>query len=74
MNQESAPTTPHKLGTGTNPSVSNLRVLFCPCVVQKETALIDTKAPKIHHKPKKGSCGIFVGIPQHQKRLPLLRT
>ena len=33
MNQDFEPTTPHKLATGTKLSVSNIRVLFCPCVV-----------------------------------------
>ena len=30
-------TTPFKLATGKKPSVSHLRVLFFPCVVQKAT-------------------------------------
>ena len=33
INEDGNPTTPHKLETGTKPSVSNLHVLFCPCVV-----------------------------------------
>ena len=33
VNQGSEPTMPHKLATGTKTSVSNLRVLFFPCVV-----------------------------------------
>ena len=33
--------TPFKLATGTKPSVSYLRVLFCPCVVWKSTAHVD---------------------------------
>ena len=33
INEDGDPTTPHKLATGTKPSVSHLRVLFCPCVV-----------------------------------------
>ena len=37
-------TTPFKITTGTKPSVSHLLVLFCPCVLQKATALIGTKA------------------------------
>ena len=44
VNQDSEQTTPHKLATGTKPSVSNLRVLFYPCVVRKATAHVDTKA------------------------------
>ena len=38
INEDGNPTMPHKLATGTKPSVSHLRVLFCPCVVQKAMA------------------------------------
>ena len=31
INKDGNPTTPFKLATGTKPSVSHLRVLFCPC-------------------------------------------
>ena len=41
------PTTPHKLSTGTKPSVSHLRVLFCPCDVRKATAHVETKTLNI---------------------------
>ena len=34
INKDGDPTNPHKLATGTKPSVSHLRVLFCPCVVR----------------------------------------
>ena len=40
ITKESNPTTPFKLATGTRPSISHLRVLFCPCVVWKATAHI----------------------------------
>ena len=40
MNKDDDPATSHKLATGTKPSVSHLRVLFCPCVVRKATAHI----------------------------------
>ena len=50
VNQDGGPTTTHKLATGMKPSVSNLCVLFFPCVVQKETAHVDTKALKIHRQ------------------------
>ena len=33
INKDDDPTMPHKLATGTKPSVSHLHVLFCPCVV-----------------------------------------
>ena len=38
INEDGDPTTPHKIATGLKPSVSHLRVLFCPCVVWKATA------------------------------------
>ena len=43
INQYGEPTTPFKLVTGTNPSVSHLRVLFCPCDVRKATAHVDKR-------------------------------
>ena len=61
------PTTSFKLATGTKPSVSHLRVLFCPCVVQKATANVDKKALNMCHQAQKGFRGILVRIPQHQK-------
>ena len=33
INENEDPTTTYKLATGTKPSVSHLRVSFCPCVV-----------------------------------------
>ena len=44
VNQDGGPTTPQKLATGTKHSVSNRGVLFCPCVVRKANAHVDTKA------------------------------
>ena len=41
INEDGDPTTPQKPATGTKPSVSNLHVLFCPCVVRKATAHVD---------------------------------
>ena len=43
LNEDGDPTTPHKFSTGTKPSVSHLRVLFCMCVVRKATAHVETK-------------------------------
>ena len=40
INEDGEPTTPFKLWTGTKSSVSNLRMLFCPCIVQRDTANI----------------------------------
>ena len=47
--------------------MSHLRVLFCPCVVQKSKAHIETKTLNMHHQSQKGFRGIFVGILEHQK-------
>ena len=35
INKDGDPTMPYKLATGTKPSLSHLRMLFCPCVVRK---------------------------------------
>ena len=67
INKDGYPTTPYKLATGTKPSLSNLRVLFCSCVVRKATAHVETKTLNMRHQAQKVFCGIFVGIPQHQK-------
>ena len=66
IDEDGNPTMPHKLATGTKPSVSHLRVLFCPCVVRKATAHVETKMLNMRHQAQKGFCGIFVGIPQHR--------
>ena len=58
---------PHKLATGTKPSVSHLCVLFCPYDVQKDTLHIETKTLNMCHQSQKGFRGIFLGIPEHQK-------
>ena len=67
INEDGDPTTPYKLATGMKPSVSHLGVLFCPCVVRKATAHVETKTLKMRHQAQKGFQDIFVGIPQHQK-------
>ena len=67
INKDGGPTTPHKLATGTKPSVSHLRVLYFPCVVRKATAHVETKTLNMRHQAQKGFRGIFVDIPQHQK-------
>ena len=67
INEDGDPTTPHKLAKGMKPSVSHLRVLFCPCVVRKSTAHFDKKALNMRHQVQKGFCGIFVGITHHPK-------
>ena len=67
VNKDGEPTTPHKLATGTKPSVSNPCTLFCPCVVRKVNEHVDTKTLNMRHQSQNGFWGIFVGIQQHQK-------
>ena len=67
INEDGNTTTPYKLATGTKPSVSHLSVLFCPCVVRKAKAHVETKTLNMRHQAPKGFRGIFVGIPQNQK-------
>ena len=49
INEDGNPTMPHKLATGMKPSVSHLRVLFCPCVVRKATAYVETNTLNMCH-------------------------
>ena len=63
VNEDGYLTTPFKLATGTNTSVSHLGVLFCPCVVRKDTAHVGTKKLNMCHQEQEGFLGIFVGIP-----------
>ena len=65
INEDGNPTTPHQLATGTKPSMSHLRVLFCPCVIRKAVAHIETKTLNMRHKAQKGFRGTFVGITEH---------
>ena len=57
VKQDGEPNAPHKLVTGTKPSVSNIYVLFCPCVVRKSTAHVDGKALNMLHQSQKGFQG-----------------
>ena len=66
INEDGDPKTPHKLETGTKPSVSHLCVLFSPCVIRKDTAHVETKTLNMRHQAQKGFHGICVGIPEHQ--------
>ena len=50
INKDGDLTTPHKIATGTKPSVSHLRVLFCPCVIRKANAHVQTKALNMSHQ------------------------
>ena len=63
INKDRKPTTPFKLATVTNPSVSHLRVLLCPCVVQKATVHVEKKALNMRHEAQKVFRGNLVGIP-----------
>ena len=67
INKDGDPTTPYKLATGTKPSVSHLGVLFCPCVLRKSTAHVETKALNMRHQAQKGFHVILFSIPEHQK-------
>ena len=67
INEDGNPTTPNKLATGTKPSVSHLRVLFCPYVVRKSMAHVETKTLDMGHKAQKGFRGNLVGITGHKK-------
>ena len=42
-------------------------MLFFPCVVRKADAHVDKKVLNMRHQAQKGFCGIFFGIPEHQK-------
>ena len=63
INKDGDPTPPHKMAKGTKPSVSHLRVLFCPCVVRKSTAHVETKTLNMRHQAQKGFRSIFIGVP-----------
>ena len=63
INEDGDPTTQHKMATGTKPSVSYLRVPFCPCIGRKATAQVDTKTLNMRHQSQKGFNCIFLGIP-----------
>ena len=53
INEDGDPTTPHKLATGTKPSVSHLRVLFCPFILRKATAHVETKMLNMRHQAQR---------------------
>ena len=67
INKGGNPTMPHKLETGTKHPVSHLSVLFCPSVLCKATAHVETKTLNMRHQAQKGFRGIFIGITEHQK-------
>ena len=53
IKEDGDPTTPHKIATGTEPTVSHLYILFFPCVVWRATAHVETKALNIRHQAQK---------------------
>ena len=67
INKDSDLTTPFKLSAVMKHSLSHLRVLFCPCVVGKDTAHVGKKALNVCHQAQKCLQGVFIVIPQHQK-------
>ena len=67
VNHDSDPTVPYNMVTSTKPSVSNIRVLFCPCVVQKTTAHNSRKTLNMNNQSQNVFWGIFFGNPQNQK-------
>ena len=67
INDDADPKTPHKLATGMKPSVSHLHMLFCPCVLRKSTANVETKTLNMRHQAQNGFSGICVAITEHQK-------
>ena len=44
LNEYVEPTTPYKPATGTKTAVSNLHILFCPCIVRISTTHVGPKA------------------------------
>ena len=68
INEDGETITTFKLATNKKPSILHLRFLFCPRVVQKSTGHVGTNALNMRQQPQNGFCGIFVGIPQHQKQ------
>ena len=68
INKDGDATTPHKLETGTKLSVSHLRVLFCPCVVRKSTAHVETMTLNMcHQAQKKGFAASLLGFQSIKK-------
>ena len=53
MNEDGDPKMPYKFATGMKPSVSHLHVLYCPCIVRKDTAHVGIKALNMRHQAKK---------------------
>ena len=54
INKDGDTTTPFKVVVDKKLSISRLRVLFCPFVVQKATAHVGTKALNVCHQAQNG--------------------
>ena len=74
INKYDDPTTPHKLATGTKPSMSHLHVLFCPCVLRKTTAHVETKTLNMRHQAQKGFSRYLCWDSRASKRISCVRT
>ena len=74
INKDGDPTTPHKLATGMKPSVSHLYVLFCPCVVRKATAHVETKTLNMHHQAQKRVSRYLLWYYRASKIISCVRT
>ena len=74
INEDGDPTTPHKLATVTKPSVSHLRVLFCPGVVCKATAHVETKTLNMRHQAQKRVSLYLRWYSIESKSIPCVRT
>ena len=58
--------------TETQSLVSHLRVLFCPCIVCKAMANVQTKTLNIRHQEQKGFRGIFDALESQRRYCEIL--
>ena len=74
INKDNNQTMPFKLATGTKPSVSHLRVLFCLWVVWKSTAHVNKKALNMRHQAQILVSWYLCWNSTASKRVSCLRT
>ena len=74
INEDGNPTSPHTLATGKKPLVSYLCVPFCPCVVHKATAHVETRTLNMGHQAQKRVSRNLRGYTTASKRIPFIRT
>ena len=74
INEDGNPPTPHTLATGTKPSVSHLRILFCPCVVWKATTHVETKTLNMRHQAQRRVSRHLREYTTASKRISSVRT